>query len=111
MNNQRTPTETTATDAMAVARYNTMREYAVRDVANASLRAQGVDPYEATATEWQTAVDAARASVCGCMPDPRHYGGTAFTDGTCRLPAGHSGAHVGVHRDGTHTGYNRAVAS
>jgi hypothetical protein len=43
---------------------------------------------------------------CGVVANPRIYGAT-FTDPVCHEAAGHSGTHVGLHRDGTRTGFTR----
>lgn len=42
---------------------------------------------------------------CNATADPTRYGQT-FIDPVCHEPHGHTGTHIGLHRDGTRTGFH-----
>jgi len=96
MNNQPTPTETQP--------YNTMRECLVRDMTYATIKANGHNPLEVDQSLWASTARAIRATECGAVANTAVHG--TWIDSVCRLPHGHTGTHVGIHRDGTHTGFH-----
>ena len=53
-------------------------------------------------------MDMTTPNPCGATASRQHYGET-FLDPVCHEPAGHGGTHVGVHRDGTQTGFHYAA--